>query len=72
MVKVDWYCGHYYGLPQWYGDHYEPEECGETFTTEESEEDWAHGYCSAKCPRCHNVLTQAYDSPERQDQPDNQ
>lgn len=64
QVKVRWYCGGYFGPARWSGDYMEPEECGHTFSTQESVSDWKANGCHTVCPRCKTVLTQAYDRPD--------
>jgi hypothetical protein len=64
-VKVTWYCGYFVGAPKWHGtEHYEPDECGTVFETEELRWQWDIGECSTECPFCHGELWQENDHPE--------
>ena len=63
-VTAHWYCFHFFGAPKWHGtDIYEPDECGNEFTSVEDKEEWDAKQCAADCTKCGARLTQAYDHP---------
>jgi len=67
-MKFLWLCGHYVGPPQWRfsGDWvFEPDECGEEFETEHTEEELEEEVITATCPKCGAELTLDLDWPER-------
>ena len=66
LVSLDWHCGYAVGEPYWQmqGDWvHEPDECGEEFTTEHTEEEIKEGV-TVKCPNCGGELSTDYDCPE--------
>jgi len=65
ILSVTWCCGYYYGPLKWQGtEYYEPDECGEVFSTETTVDEWESKCTFAACPKCKADLDQTYDCPE--------
>jgi hypothetical protein len=67
IIKVHWYCSFFVGCLKWQSTEvYEPDECDTAFTTVALLNDWEDETVEAVCPRCKNILYQAYNHPEKE------